>query len=114
MRDAPVGDVGLNKTKHLLGRLRDLNKHTIVDLEEAEELEDFAGLGSNVVDTGGDRLRPTSTIVSMKRLTPGYGRQSKPSPGQGRRSRRQHAQPASDGSPPSPRRGTPSHKIPRA
>ena len=51
MRDAPVGDVGLNKTEHLLGRLRDLNKHTVVDLEEAEELEDFTGLGGDVVDT---------------------------------------------------------------
>ena len=51
MRDAPVGDVGLNKTEHLLGRLRDLNKHAVVDLEEAEELEDFAGLGSDLVDT---------------------------------------------------------------
>ena len=92
MRDEPVGDVRLNKTKHLLGRLRDLNKHTVVDLEEAEELEDFAGLGSNVVDTGGDRLRPTPTIVPIKRLTPGYGRRSTPSPVRGRRSHQQYAQ----------------------
>ena len=51
MRDAPVGDVGLNKTEHLLGRLRDLNKHTVVDLQETEELQDLAGLGCNLVDT---------------------------------------------------------------
>ena len=52
----PVGDVGLNKTEHLLGRLRDLHKHTVVDLQETEELENFAWLGRNLVDTGGSYI----------------------------------------------------------
>ena len=59
MRDAPVGDVGLNKTEHLLGRLRDLNKHTVVDLEEAEELKDFAGLWRDLVNTAEMLARST-------------------------------------------------------
>ena len=51
--NAPVSDVGLNKTEHLLGGLGHLDKHTIVDLQQTEQLEDFTGLGSNVVDTVG-------------------------------------------------------------
>ena len=46
-----VGDVGLDKKEHLGGRLGDLDEHTVVDLEETEELQDLAGLGGNVVDT---------------------------------------------------------------
>ena len=49
--NAPVSNVGLNKTEHLLGGLGHLDEHTIVDLEETKELENFAGLGRNVVDT---------------------------------------------------------------
>ena len=52
--NAPVSDVGLNKTEHLLGGLGHLDEHTIVDLEETKELENFAGLGRNVVDTDPD------------------------------------------------------------
>ena len=51
VHNAPVSDIGLNQTEHLLGRLRDLDEDTIVDLKETEELEDFAGLRCNVVDT---------------------------------------------------------------
>lgn len=47
----PVGDVWLDETKHLLSGLGDLDEYTVVDLEEAEELEDLAGLGGNLVDT---------------------------------------------------------------
>ena len=49
--NAPVSDVGLNKTEHLLGGLGHLDEHTIVDLKKTEELKDFAGLGCDVVDT---------------------------------------------------------------
>jgi len=47
----PVGDVGLNTEKHLRGSLGNLDKDTVVDLEETEKLQDLAGLGGNVVDT---------------------------------------------------------------
>ena len=72
MRDAHVGDVGLNKTKHLLGRLRDLNENTVVDLEKTEELKNFAGLRRDVVDTEETCL---GMLNDRKRngLTPGYG-----------------------------------------
>lgn len=46
-----VGDVRLNKLKHLRGGLGQADKDTVVDLEETEELQDLAGLGRNVVDT---------------------------------------------------------------
>ena len=50
----PIGNIGLNETEHLLGGLGHLDEHTIVDLEETKELENFAGLGRNVVDTDPD------------------------------------------------------------
>lgn len=46
-----VGNVRLNKLEHLGGSLGQLDKDTVVDLEQAEELKDLAGLGGNVVDT---------------------------------------------------------------
>lgn len=46
-----VGDVGLDQAKHLLSRLGDLDEDTVVDLKETKELEDFAGLGRDLVDT---------------------------------------------------------------
>ena len=49
--NTPVSDIGLDKSEHLLSGLGDLNKDTVVDLEKAEELEDFTGLGGYVVDT---------------------------------------------------------------
>ena len=56
--NAPVCDVGLNETEHLLGRPGDSDKDTVVDLEETEELEDFAGFRGDLADTvgGGDRI----------------------------------------------------------
>lgn len=47
-----VGDPWLNDLQHLGGSLVETNKDTIVDLEKTKELEDFAGLGGNLVDTG--------------------------------------------------------------
>ena len=46
-----VGDVGLDETEHLLGGAGDLDEDTVVDLEEAEELQNLAGLGGDLVDT---------------------------------------------------------------
>jgi hypothetical protein len=46
-----VGDVGLNKAEHLLGGLGHADEDTVVDLEEAEKLEDLLGLGGNLGDT---------------------------------------------------------------
>lgn len=51
MSYAPVCDVWLDETEHLLSGPGDLDKYTVVDLEKTKELKDFAGLGSDVVDT---------------------------------------------------------------
>ena len=70
--DAPVSNIRLNQTEHLLGRLRDLNENTVVDLEKTEELKNFAGLRRDVVDTEETCL---GLLNDRKRngLTPGYG-----------------------------------------
>jgi hypothetical protein len=46
-----VGDVGLDQLKHLSGSVGKTEEDTVVDLEKTEQLENLAGLGSNVVDT---------------------------------------------------------------
>ncbi len=46
-----IGDPWLDDLKHLKGGLGHANKDTIVDLEEAEKLENLAGLWCNLVDT---------------------------------------------------------------
>ena len=46
-----VGDVGLDQLKHLSGSVGETKEDTVVDLEKTEQLEDLAGLGSDVVDT---------------------------------------------------------------
>lgn len=46
-----IGDIGLDKLKHLQGSLVQTNEDTVVDLEKTEELHDLAGLGGDVVDT---------------------------------------------------------------
>jgi hypothetical protein len=51
MSYAPVCNIWLNEAEHLLGRLSDANKDTVVDLEEAEELQDLAGFRCNLIDT---------------------------------------------------------------
>ena len=57
--DAPVCDIWLNKTEHVLGGLGHLHENTVVDLKEAEELKDFAGLWRNLVNTAGMLARST-------------------------------------------------------
>lgn len=47
-----VGDPRLNNLDHLSNSLGDANEDTVVDLQETEQLEDLAGLGGNLVDTG--------------------------------------------------------------
>jgi hypothetical protein len=46
-----VSDVGLDQLKHLSGSVGETEEDTVVDLEKTEQLEDLAGLGSDVVDT---------------------------------------------------------------
>lgn len=46
-----VGNVGVDDGQHLLGSLGKTDESTRVDLEQTQELEDLAGLGSNLVDT---------------------------------------------------------------
>lgn len=54
----PVGDIGLDQAKHLLGCLCNLDEDTVVDLEETEELKDFLRFGGKVVNT---KMREIST-----------------------------------------------------
>ena len=46
-----VGDIWVDDCEHLLCGLRETDEDAVVDLEEAEELEDLARLGCNLVDT---------------------------------------------------------------
>jgi hypothetical protein len=46
-----VGNVGVDDGQHLLGSLGETDEGTAVDLEQTEQLEDLAGLGSDLVDT---------------------------------------------------------------
>lgn len=48
-----VGDVGVDDGQHLLGGLGQADEGTAVDLEQTEQLQDLAGLGSDLVDTVG-------------------------------------------------------------
>lgn len=90
-----VCDIRLDQTKHLLGSPGDLDENTIVDLEQTEELEDFAGFGRNLVDT---RSRGKDIIPGSQkhnRLTHEYGQRRRPLPVPGRSSRQLYGQPAS-------------------
>lgn len=71
-----VSDVRLDKTKHLLGSLGHLDEDTVVDLEETEKLEDFTGLGCDLVDT--ERQSAMVPRMGIAR-TLGYEQQSTPS-----------------------------------
>lgn len=51
MNNPPICNVGLHKTEHLLSCLRHAHKHTAVDLQKAEKLEDFSGFGCDLIDT---------------------------------------------------------------
>jgi len=46
-----VGNPWLDNLEHLEGSLGETNEDTVVDLEKTEELEDLAGLRSDLVDT---------------------------------------------------------------
>ena len=46
-----VRDIWLDELEHVLGGLGHSDKDTVVDLEETEELEDFAGFGGEFGDT---------------------------------------------------------------
>lgn len=46
-----VGDVRLYELQHLLGGPGQLDKDAVVDLDQAEELQDLAWLGRDIVDT---------------------------------------------------------------
>ena len=46
-----VGDIGVDDGEHLGGSLVQADKDTVVDLEKTQQLQDLAGLGSNLVDT---------------------------------------------------------------
>lgn len=48
-----VGNVGVDNGQHLLGSLGQADEGTAVDLQQTEQLEDLAGLGSDLVDTMG-------------------------------------------------------------
>lgn len=54
-----VGDVGFDNLQHLGGGLGEFDEDGVVDLEETEELEDFAGLGGDFVDT----VRSASAMI---------------------------------------------------
>ena len=46
-----VGDEGVDNGQHLLGGLGQTDEDTVVDLQQTEELQDLAGLRSDLVDT---------------------------------------------------------------
>ena len=54
-RGVAVGDVGFDDLEHFQGGFGELDEDAVVDLEEAEELEDLAGLGGDFVDTEKER-----------------------------------------------------------
>lgn len=49
------GDVGLGDAEHVNRGLVQLDEHTVVDLAQAEKLEDLADLGRHLVDTRSER-----------------------------------------------------------
>lgn len=65
-----VGDVGVDNGQHLLGSLGQTDEDTVVDLEQTEELQDLAGLRSDLVDTVGVRTILHSKAQGKKVLTP--------------------------------------------
>lgn len=49
--NSPICHIGFNETQHLLSGLGSLDKNTIVNLQEAKELENLAGFRSNLIHT---------------------------------------------------------------
>lgn len=55
-----VGDVRLDKSEHFRGGFGEADEDAVVDLEESQELEDFTGFGSDLINAfreGGISLR---------------------------------------------------------
>ena len=48
----PIGDVGIDNRKHLLGSFGETDEDTVVELEQSKELHDLARLRGDLVDTG--------------------------------------------------------------
>ena len=46
-----VGDVRLDDLEHFRGGFGEADEDAVINLEEAEELEDFAGFGGDLIDT---------------------------------------------------------------
>ncbi len=67
-----VGDVGLDDLEHFRGGFGEADEDAVVDLEEAQELEDLAGFGSDFVDTARicERGEVTDVEWGWGRLTP--------------------------------------------
>lgn len=62
---APVCNVRLDETEHLLSRLRDFDEDTVVDLKQTEELQNFSGLWCNLVYTV-CLLEPQTKIIDER------------------------------------------------
>lgn len=58
-----IGNVGVDDGQHLLGSLGKADEDTVVDLQQTEQLEDLAGLRSNLVDTANTLVNVTSTAI---------------------------------------------------
>ena len=64
----PPSNVRLSNPQHVDGSLVQLDEHAVEDLAKTEELEDFADLGADSVDTGSRKqkhLRPHSILISL-------------------------------------------------
>jgi hypothetical protein len=59
-----VGNVGLNDLQHFLCGFGESDKHTVVDLEQSEKLQDFPWFRCNFVDT------IMSIVIVKLRYTP--------------------------------------------
>jgi hypothetical protein len=58
-----IGDVRVDNRQHLRGGLVQANEDAIVDLKETEQLQDLAGLRSNLVDTLNSHNENQSRLV---------------------------------------------------
>ena len=68
----PPSNVRLSNPQHVDGSLVQLDEHAVEDLAKTEELEDFADLGADSVDTGSTRqkeLRLHSILLHRTQVT---------------------------------------------
>jgi len=88
----------------LLGRACRPHENTIVDLEQAEQLQNFAGFGGDFIDTRKreKKKRSMEFTTDLDLRTLGYGQQSILWVVREHKSHQQFGQHASDGFPPSP------------